>query len=322
MKSAETITAMYFYPNQSERLRVLALWYFASLLTLATVLGHTVLGFEQSWAHVLAGVGTACAVQFVLEWVDARARNRAARYRGGAMALINFLLPAYIPGQAIAILLYPNERILPVVFAAVLMIGSKVMFRAPMGGGRTQHYLNPSNFGISVTLLLFPWVGLAPPYHFTENVAGAWDWILPGIVLLSGIIIHALFTARLPILAAWIVGFFAQGMIRSWLFGIPWLPTLVPMTSVAFMLFSMYMIPDPATIPIKPGRQVAFALAVAAVYGLLQELEIVFGLFLSLVIVCALRGLGLHLISALEERAPDRAPLATGQRLSVEARTL
>jgi len=300
MSGAATVTALQFYPQGSERLRLFALWYFATLLTLGTILGHTVLGFEQSWAHVVVGVATACGMQLLLEWVDARAQRRPPRYRGGLSALVNFLLPAYIPGQAIAILLYPNERLLPIVFAAILMIGSKVIFRAPVGGGRTHHYLNPSNFGIAVTLLLFPWVGLAPPYHFTENIGGAWEWIVPGIVLLSGIVIHALFTGRLPVFAGWLVGFVAQALIRSWLFGAPLLPLLVPMTSVAFILFSMYMIPDPATIPLKPERQVAFALAVAAIYGLLQEMHVVFGPFLALVIVCALRGIGLYGIAALK----------------------
>ncbi|MBI4547916.1 MAG: enediyne biosynthesis protein UnbU [Ignavibacteriae bacterium] len=302
MKPAETVTALYFYPQGSERFRMFALWYFATLFTLLTIFGQTVLGFEQSWAHPIVGVATACTMQFLLEWLDARGKNRPARFKGGVMQLINFLLPAYIPGQAIAILLYPNERVLPMAFAAVVMIGSKVIFRAPVGNGHTQHFLNPSNFGICVTLFLFPWVGLAPPYHFTENVSGAWHWILPGIVMLSGIVVHSISTARLPVIVAWLVGFAAQAFVRSWLFDIPWQAPLVPMTSVAFLLFSLYMIPDPATIPLNAHRQVAFGLAVAVVYGLLQQLHVVFGLFLSLTIVCALRGIGLYLIAAFKER--------------------
>jgi len=187
-----------------------------------------------------------------------------------------------------------------------------VIFRAPVGEGRTHHFLNPSNFGIAVTFLLFPWVGLAPPYQFTEYVGGAWDWIVPGIVLLWGIVIHALFTGRLPVFAAWLVGFAAQAWFRSWLFGAPVLPLVVPMTSVAFILFAMYRIPDPATIPLKPWRQVAFALTTAAVYGLLQELHVAFGLFLSLVIVCALRGKGLYAIAAVKARPANALqPAAT-----------
>ena len=48
------------------------------------------------------------------------------------------------------------------------------MFRAPVGEGKTQHIFNPSNLGIVATLLLFPSIGVAPPYHFTENLTGIW----------------------------------------------------------------------------------------------------------------------------------------------------
>jgi hypothetical protein len=40
-----------------------------------------------------------------------------------------------------------------------------------------------------------------------------------------------------------------------------------------------------------------FGLAVAAVYGLLQALHVVFGLFIALFAVCALRGMGLYLVA-------------------------
>ena len=39
------------------------------------------------------------------------------------------------------------------------------------------------------------------------------------------------------------------------------------------------MIPDPATTPLKPIRQGLFGLAVAALYGVIQVLHLVFGLF-------------------------------------------
>jgi Na+-translocating ferredoxin:NAD+ oxidoreductase RnfD subunit len=186
-------------------------------------------------------------------------------------------------------LLYPNEHVWPFVFATAVAIGSKVLFRAPVGNGCTQHFYNPSNLGVAVTLLLFPWVGFAPPYHFTRNLTGEWNWVVPGIILLSGITIHSRFTARLPLCLAWIGGFVAQGLLRSWLYGNPWFVPLVPMTSAAFIVFTLYMVPDPATTPLKPWRQVAFGLAVAFVYGALQILHVVFGLFIALAFVCTLR---------------------------------
>ena len=114
------------------------------------------------------------------------------------------------------------------------------------------------------------------------------------IVLFSGIIIHALFTARLPLVAAWVGGFILQAVVRAKLFGVPFFVPLMPMTSAAFIIFTLYMIPDPATTPLKPSRQVLFGFFVAMVYAISQLLHLVFGLFFALVMVCAIRGLSLH----------------------------
>jgi enediyne biosynthesis protein E5 len=63
-----------------------------------------------------------------------------------------------------------------------------------------RHYLNPSNFGITATLVLFHWVGIAPPYMFTENVRGPLDVILPLILVASGSLLNTLFTERIPLI--------------------------------------------------------------------------------------------------------------------------
>lgn len=299
------LTTLKFYPNRNPKLRLFALWYFCALITLWTILGHAVLGFEQSYAHPIVGVATACGMQALLEWVEAKSHDRRPRYSGGLVPFLNFFPAAIIPGLASAMLIYPNARLWPVVFAAALSIASKVIFRAPAGNGQTQHVFNPSNLGITATLLLFPWVGLAPPYQFTENVTGAWDWIIPGIILIAGIYIHAKFTGRLPLVLAWLAGFAAQGFIRAAVFGMPWFVPFVPVTSAAFTLFTLFMIPDPATTPIKPWRQVAFGLTVAAIYGLLFVLHVVFGLFIALCLTSACRGAGLYVVAGLNRL--DRA---------------
>jgi enediyne biosynthesis protein E5 len=189
-------------------------------------------------------------------------------------------------------LLYPNDRLTPLVFASTLSIASKAIFRAPLPGanGVTQHVFNPSNIGISTTLALFPSVGLAPPYHLVENVTGVAHWLVPAGLLASGILVHALFTGRLPLCIAWICGFVAQAFVRSTIFGMPWFVPLMPMSGAAFILFTLYMIPEPATTPLPWKRQVAFGLAVAAAYGVLLVSHMVFGLFFALIFVCFLRG--------------------------------
>ncbi len=287
-------TTVLFYPKGSPNLRLFALWYFTILMIVWNVLGHTVLGFEQSWLAPLVGVGTALCMQFFLEWVDARANQRELRFAGGAANVLNFLPAAIIPGFACAMLLYPNKRLWPIAFAVALSIGSKVLFRAPVAPGRTQHIFNPSNFGVAATLVLVPEVGFAPPYHFTENLVGLWDWVLPGVVLLTGVIIHSLFTGRMPLVLAWVLGFALQAQLRAFIYGVPPLVPLTPMTSAAFILFTLYMIPDPATTPLNPRRQALFGFSVAMVYGCIQVMHLVFGLFFALVTVCAIRGISLQ----------------------------
>jgi enediyne biosynthesis protein E5 len=294
-------TTLLFYPNKNPKLRLFALWYFTTLMIVWNVVGHTLLGFEQSWATPPAAIAAAIAVSMLLDWIDARARNRDVRFMGSVGSFLNFLPACLIPGFACSMLLYANERLWPVIFAVVLSIGSKLLFRAPVGNGHTQHVFNPSNLGVAVTLVLLPDVSFAPPYHFTENVTGLWDLGVPLIVLASGIIIHALFTGRLPLVGAWVGGFILQGLVRAMMAGTPAVVPLMPMTSAAFIIFTLYMIPDPATTPLHPRRQALFGLAVAVVYGISQMLHVVFGLFFALLIVCAIRGVSLH-VSAVWRR--------------------
>jgi len=288
-------TTVLFYPKGNPKFRLAALWYFTTLMIVWNILGHTVLGFEQSWAAPFVGIGSALLMSMLLDWVDAWAKGRQVRFTGSVSSFLNFLPSSFIPGFACAMLLYANDRLWPIAFAATFSMVSKVLLRAPVGNGYTQHVFNPSNIGVALTLVLFPQVGFAPPYHFTENLTGIWDWVAPGVVLVTGVFLHAVFTGRLALVGAWLLGFACQALLRAWWFDAPWHVPLVPMTSAAFILFTLYMIPDPATTPINAWRQALFGFAVASVYGVLQVLHIVFGLFFALVIVCAIRGLSLHL---------------------------
>jgi hypothetical protein len=266
---------------------------FAIAITVLNLLGHTLFGFEQSWAQPLTALATAYSLEILLELIDARLGRRRPHFFGGLGALVDFLLSAHITALAVSMLLYANERLAPIAFATAAALGSKVVLRAPVGNS-TRHFLNPSNFGITVTLLLFPWIGIAPPYQFLENVSGFWDWLLPGIVICSGTLINFRFTKRLPLIVAWLCGFVAQAFIRSVVFDTPIAAALMPMTGFAFILYTFYMITDPATTPSEPRYQIVFAVAVAAAYGLLLVAHVVFGLFFALTVVSSLRGLGLY----------------------------
>lgn len=219
--------------------RLGALRRFATAITVFNILGHTFFGFEQSWVQPFASLATAYACELFLEWRDAREQHRSPRFLGGWRKTIDFLLPAHITGLAVAMLLYPSDHILPIVFAAMVAIASKATFRVKIEG-RLRHFLNPSNFGITVTLLLFPWVSISPPYHFTENLNGIGSFILPAIICVSGTFIHWRFAGRLPLILGWWGGFLAQALLRYFLLGSGLGGALNPMTGVAFVLFSYY----------------------------------------------------------------------------------
>jgi hypothetical protein len=296
--------------NRAPKDRLGGLRRFAVAITVLNILGHTFFGFEQSLAQPLIALATAYSIEILLELVQAWSQKRRPQFMGGYMKLLDFLLPAHISGLAVAMLLYANERLWPVAFATAVAIGSKAIFRAPVGRG-VRHFYNPSNFGISVTLVLFTWVGIAPPYHFTENLDRIGDWLLPGIIIFTGSFLNWRFTHKLPLIAAWLGGFVLQAVIRSWLFDTPLVAALLPMTGMAFILYTFYMVTDPATTPQGKLAQIFFGAGVAATYGLLMASHIVFGLFFALTIVCTVRGLGLYARAWMAHRS--RSKLSTGQ---------
>ena len=295
--------------NRADRLG--GLRRFAIAISVLNILGHAFFGFEQSFAQPLAALASAYSAELLLEFIDARCNRRPLRFLGGGpRKFVEFLLSAHITGLACAMLLYANERLGPVIFASVVAICSKCILRAPAERG-TRHFFNPSNFGITVTLLAFSWVSVAPPYQFTENMIGAGDWILPSVIICTGTFLNARFTHRLPLIAAWLSGFVAQAALRSLLFDTPFGAGLIPMTGVAFILYTFYMVTDPATTPSGRRDQIAFGLSVAAVYGLLMWMHVVFGLFFALTIVCAVRGLcafAVRWIRGREHEAVATAP--------------
>jgi enediyne biosynthesis protein E5 len=273
---------------------------FAFAITVLNIVGHAFLGFEQSWITPFASIAAAYTTEFVGETFESRYARRRARYTGSFLDLVKFLLPAHISGLAVGMLLYAVENIAAIMFAASLAMASKYLFRAVVGVDRDgrrmiRHVLNPSNFAITTTLLLFPTVGIAPPYQFTENTSGIVDWILPVVIICTGSYLNIKATGRIPLILAWICAFALQAATRAAINGTPLSAGLLPMTGFAFVLFTFYMITDPATSPSRMRGQIAFAVAVAAFYAMFMELHIVFGLFYSLTIATAVRGLWLVL---------------------------
>jgi enediyne biosynthesis protein E5 len=318
-------------PHSRPKPRVADRWYsekrlgglsrFAFAITVLNVLGHAFLGFEQSWLTPFVALAAAYGTELVGETIDSRINSRSARYAGSFVNVVKFLLPAHISGLAVGMLLYAAENIAAIAFAASLAMASKYIFRVAVSFGHDRqpvfrHVLNPSNFGITVTLLLFPTVGIAPPYQFTENTWGIVDWLLPLIVVGAGSYLNTKATGRVPLIIAWVSAFAAQAVLRSAIHGTPIEAGLLPMTGFAFILFTFYMITDPATSPSGTASQIGFAIAVATCYALMMELHIVFGLFYALTVVTAGRGIWIILARFPRSSASSSAAARTTDNMT------
>jgi enediyne biosynthesis protein E5 len=285
--------------------RLAALRRFAVAITVLNLFGHTLLGFEQSPAQPVFALLTAYSIEIFLEYVQSKADGRRARFlQGGFQGFVDFMLPAHITGLAVAMLLYANDRLVPVIFAVGVAVCSKAIFNVSSGSGR-RHFFNPSNFGITITLLLFPSVGITPPYMFTEGLGPIASAILPMLIIISGTFLNLKFTRRIPLLASWVSAFIFQAVIRHYLFGTQLLPILGVVTGVTFVLYTFYMITDPGTTPVVVRSQMAFGLSVGLLYGVLVIAHVVFGMFFALTIVCLCRGMFLAVAPAafLNKRA-------------------
>lgn len=271
--------------------RYLALRNFAASLTFFNVVGFLWLGFEQPWLWPILAALTAYTVELILETLAAWAYKRPAGYRGnGFRGLFVFLMPAHITGVAFNFLMYAADQWLPIMFGITVAVGTKWVLRAKIRG-KMKHFMNPSNFGIVVALLVFPQIAVVGPYHFVENVQGAADALLVLGLLMAGTMLNAKLTKKTPLIAAWLGAFVLQAVVRGALDpDISIIAALLPITGIAFVLYTNYMITDPATSPFAPRDQVIFGASVGLMYGVLMALDVSFGLFFALVIVCASRG--------------------------------
>jgi hypothetical protein len=284
----------------------------ATLATVLALLGHTVLGFEQPVAMVLVALGTGYSCAILFEWLDARVNRRQPGYRGrGWKGVVDYLLSAHMTSITMSFLIYTNSRMGVMAFAVAAAIASKYLFRVEMDG-RMQHFMNPSNFGIALSIVLFPWI-VPLPYVFTEHVTGFFDVLVPIVFFLLGFRLNFLFTQRVPLIASWLGSFVFQAFARWLLLDHRWEAPLAVMTGAGFLLFTFYMITDPRTTPSSLRGQIAFGASIGLLYGILIAFHLTFTMFFAVAMVCAGRGALLY-VSAWRRR---RARVSPGVPLAV-----
>jgi hypothetical protein len=286
----------------------------AAVLITLQVLGQTVLGFRLSVAQILISLATGALIEFVVTFFKDKAIMwPASGLLTGNSAAFILRTPGTLHGQW-----WSLHGIWIFVGVVAISMASKYLIR-----WRGRHIFNPSNLG-----LVIAFVALGPKFTEPQDL---W-WIPPGpwlivtyAVLLVGGLLIAWELRLLGLELAFMGGFAAftalalalvpdHCMVASWhvapMCGRELWQILI--TSPELLVFGLFMIPDPRTVPDGPLARVAFGILVAVLAVLLigpttLEFWTKTAILASLVIACALRFALAWFLSPLEARGRRRA---------------
>ena len=216
-------------------------WLISFLITLVLVVGewqyHILGGYERLAATLGACVLTELAL---------------SRFLRGKLAGIQ---SAYISGISLALLTKPQAAILwPFVLGGFLAIASKYVIR-----WRGRHLFNPSNFAISVLLLLAAdRVAILSHQWGNDLATNAVIWFFGLLIVARVRVLH--------VTLSYVLAFLVLAWIRNLIVGGPLLAEIAPLTGPMYQLFIFFMITDPrTTVRTRKGR-----IAVAAVVALVE----------------------------------------------------
>jgi enediyne biosynthesis protein E5 len=212
-------------------------------ITLILIVGNFSFGMLESFPKTLLAVVTAILIEIVLGKL--------------ITGKIPHLASAYITGISVGILIRSPEW-WPYALCSAISITSKYVIRV-----KGRHIWNPSNFGISVMLLI------AASSVATLSIQWG-NHLLPVLVIwaLGAFIIYRL--KRFHICAVYIGSFIVYTFARSAISGQYWVTELAPITGPMYQLFIFFMITDPkTTVSTKKGQMIT-AFMVATVEFLLR----------------------------------------------------
>jgi Na+-translocating ferredoxin:NAD+ oxidoreductase RnfD subunit len=211
------------------------------LITLILVLGEARYGILGGYDRLATALGVCVVTELAL-----------SRWLGGER-LAN-VASAYITGISLALLIKPRADLLwPFALGGFLAIASKYVLQY-----RGRHLWNPSNFAISLLILVAPAsVAILSRQWGNDLATNAVIWCF-GLLILSR-------ARMLHVTLAYVACFVALAALRSRIVGGPLLAELAPLTGPMYQLFIFFMITDPkTTVSTRRGRMiVAAAVAVA-----------------------------------------------------------
>jgi hypothetical protein len=278
------------------------------------VLGQTVLGFRLSVAQILICLATGALIEFVVAFF----KDKALMWPASGLLTANsaaFILrtPGTLHGQW-----WSLHGIWIFVGVVAISMASKYLIR-----WRGRHVFNPSNLG-----LVIAFVALGPRFTEPQDLwwipMGPWLIVTYAVLIVGGLLIAwelRLLGLELGFMAAFaaltalaLAAVPDHCMVASWhvapLCGRDLWWVLV--SSPEVLVFALFMIPDPRTVPDGPVARIAFGIIVAILSVLLigpttLEFWTKTAILASLVIACALRFGLAWFMAPLEPRSKQRA---------------
>jgi len=208
------------------------------LITLILVLGEARYGILGGYDRLVIALGVCVATELLLSrWLHGSVANVAS---------------AYITGISLALLIKPRADLLwPFALGGFLAIASKYVLRY-----RGRHLWNPSNFAISVLLLVAPAsVAILSRQWGNDLATNAVIWCF-GLLIVSRV-------RMLHVTLTYVACFVALAALRHWIVGGPLLAEIAPITGPMYQLFIFFMITDPKTTVSSVRGRIIVAAAVA-----------------------------------------------------------
>jgi Na+-translocating ferredoxin:NAD+ oxidoreductase RnfD subunit len=206
------------------------------LITLILVVGEARYGILGGYDRLAIALGVCVGTELVL-----------AGLAGGRTAALQ---SAYITGISLALLLKPRAGLLwPFALGAFLAIASKYVLTY-----RRHHLWNPSNFAISLLLLIAPGSVAILSHQWGNHLA-------TNLVIWAFGLLIASRVGVLHVTLAYVVSYVLLAAARSLAAGTPPLAELAPITGPMYQLFIFFMITDPrTTVSSRRGRIVVAGL--------------------------------------------------------------
>jgi Na+-transporting NADH:ubiquinone oxidoreductase subunit NqrB len=167
------------------------------------------------------------------------------------------LKSALITSMGLSLLLRA-DRVSTMILAGSLAIASKFIFTSGQ-----KHWFNPANFGIIIALILTPDAWVSP---------GQWGsdwWYLLLFIGLGGVVLNRV--GRWDTSVAFFGSYALLEVARNIWLGWTWDVCIHKLMSGSLLLFALFMITDPRSIPNARSTRIGWAIAIAGLTFILRN---------------------------------------------------